>query len=472
MKSSEITKILINEISSLQSYDQETTLEMIRYFLDFKYERFSLYQIEIEEIEKKMAKKLLPHSAIEVSNLYWDQSLRLNFYAKIFKFFFYVKYNDNSPANLKHIETKMKLDRLETHDIREKVFDEYYTKDLSLKSVTKSVASFMSVVVSNDGRVDKKEWESFKFLLAKINLSYSLPIKNFNLSTVLKFSTISPELRLEYKKLLFAAAASDGFFRRSEHNFLMKIFQKLEIPGNHGKISNELLSVLSLSILLSDGELSPKEEKWFFENFKVKNLNYSINDAFLLLVVTSFRSDVFFKRSSFFEKIFSHSLKSFNIASRLFLVYAKNYLKLDSSICQNYSQVLAKMTNSADFHSFSMKVISEVITKEDLMLFMNVAFNDYHTLSKINKMISKEYVEKIYFSLETYNSKLEYYFLCSALFSDYKVSGSEYEVMWKKFASMKVNVNDFLQAINHYSLLIQKKISFDNYYTYLNDLSA
>lgn len=423
-------------------------------------------EAKVEGIFKKMAIKSLNVDAYQLANLYLSLEERTSIYYKFCMYSFLDYSNEKSADALCRLEERLKLDKLETLHIREDFFRRNYLEDADFSNITKGMLSYFWISFANDGVIDKGEWDYFKSISKKLELPKNVAITKFDLVTLVKFSSVNLETMKKIKKLLLGAALSDGVVQKSESGLIKKIINLLDISHLDSQLSMNSQLLMTMAVMLSDGKLTNAEKNWFGTIFKAVGKPFSMNEGFIFLDLVHKNTKMYFENKEFFSTIWGAKDKNFELVSRLYMTYAKYYLKNDSEKLLILEESL--QNRSVESIKFIKKIKNEEVTSEELMLLYGILTSDFYCLKKFNSSIDYKYIEKNFLNMKSTNTDIGYFFIASALMLDAKVVAGEYDLIWKKCEKLNLDFSKLERAIRNLALLNQKHYRIDTYHTYLN----
>lgn len=470
MRISEVKTLISYDISRFICLDDEKFVQLINGVSLNKFKFKSEVEKEVEIIYKKMELKLLKIDCYQLANLYLTHDDRIEIYKSFCNYFFFIYSNDKSPLALKRLEDRLKLDKIETLHYREDYFRKIYMQENDFTGVIKGMLSYFWISFANDGQIDKAEWDYFKSLCRKLNLGQKVSIQKFDLATLLKFTSVNVKKLQKIKEVILGAAQSDGVIKASEIGLIKKIVNLLDVSNIDLDLSENTELLMTLSVILSDEKLADGEKNWFLKMYKARGKALNMNEAFVFLDIVMSKDHLYHENLEFFNQIWGRKSSNFELVLRLYIAYSKYYLKVNEEKLKSLISLLDR--NNLESINFNKKINTGEVTKEELMILYGILTSDFYSLKKFNLYLDHNYFERVFLSIRSSGNKIEYFFTVCSLLIDDKITGKEYEIVWKKCAKLNLDFEQLESTIKDYSLLNQRQFNVNTYFTYLRQESS
>ena len=264
------------------------------------------------------------------------------------------------------------------------------------------------------------------------------------------------------------AIKSDGIIDKREVSALKSIVKKMHLGEFHDDHWKTVVPFVSLIALISDNEISKKEEEWFLKQYEEEFVISNVEQVFWLLSILVKEPNVFKDNKEFVQRLWNGENPVYDMANMLFLTFAKHFLKLDDKRINALADYF-KESREKDVVEEIDEIVSGKVVEEEILLIINLVLNERYDLDKINEYLNQAYIERVFKGIKIEDSKLKYLAICNSLFADDVSSASEYTTLWESFKSSRLNPDLLQSVIYDYSLCELKLYEMDDYHVYLRD---
>jgi len=467
MKRSDLNVIFCHEAALSLHLSQEKTKELLSYFFVWKWESYTDYLYHLEKIKSELQAAGLACNSFDLLNCYLDEDKKIEVYERMFKFVTRERIIKKGPSFILGMENRLLLKPQSTQPIRAKFIKEKYIVNSDLKAYTQAVLSSLMVSLGNDGQLDKKELQNCLELLEGVKrICPDFPVKSFDISNALDFVEVPLSEMKKLKKNIVQAIKADGKVDANEITSLKQMSKSISINEDSSETVNKIMPFCALAILISDGEISLKEKEWFMANYKCEEVINTIEEAFWFLSIISKAPKVLNEQQWFLSILWNREKPFYDLANCLFINFAKYFLSLDSSSYNSISEFLI-YDSSRKFKEILEAHRNNKVVEEELLLLLNLVFNERYDVSLLNEFLNKDYLLRVFKAFKNDNNPLMYYSAAQSLYSDETMSDEEYKLIWASFESMHLEATKLKDAVYDYSLYLQKELEIGEYFTYL-----
>lgn len=472
MKKKDLVILFCHEVSEKLYMDQRDRKSFFQIFEAWNWSNYTDFLYHLEEIGFELSRSGLNSKSSELLNCYFDYEEKFILYTKLFDFFSLDKKGKkykNAPKLLSDIEDDLFLKAKDTKFHRERYIHSKYFKGQSLQSYSKATMASLMVSFGNDGRLDKSELDGCLQLLGGLKgLCPDFPLSSFDLSNALSFTEVSYDQMKKLKRSMSKAIKADGKVDAREVTLLKDFSSRIAIDNNSEESIERMIPFCVLAVLFSDGEVTLQEREWFLNEYDYENIISNIEEAFWFLGIAIRSPKVMSNESWFLSMIWNREKSFYDMANGLFLNFSKYFLKTDDRQYRILSEFVG-LESSRRVKDIIKAHESNKVVEEEILLVLNLVFNQRYNAETINKFLTKEYLVRIFEALKTEESLLMYYATAQALFCDNTISSQEYNIVWKNFKSLKLDSSLLKETIFDHSLFLQRELEVGEYFTYLRE---
>lgn len=469
MKRRDLNVIFCHQSATYMHLSQEKTKELLSYFFVWKWESYTDYLYHLETLKTEVNSAGLVWDSCELLNCYLDEAKKLEMYQRLLSFITKEGAIKKAPEYLGLVENRLNLNKQDTQRIRDQFIRNKYLKDADLKKYTQAILSSLMISLGNDGVLDKEEFDNCIELLSGVRrFCPEFPIHSFDLSNALGFIEIPKSEMQRLKKSMVSAIKADGRVDASEISLLRQMSKTLSLNEDSNLNVERILPFCALAVLFSDGEITLKEKQWFIDNFDCERVIESSEEAFWFLSIVTKFPKIVREQQWFLSMLWNREKDFYDFTNRLFINFAKYFLKFDSATYESTCDYLI-YDSSKKFKEILCAHKSGKVVEEELLLLLNIVFNDRYDLSVMNEFFTHDYLTRVFKALKIEDNPLMYYSAAQSLFSDQNMNNEEYEILWKNFEGMHLDVNELKSAIYDLSLYKQRELKINDYYTYLRE---
>lgn len=473
MRRSDLVKLFCHYCCEELLIDKRERKSFFANFYAWSYESYSDFEQDLDRIKADIKNAGLRNEISELLNCYFSYEQKFDLYIQLFKFLTYSKKYKYAPKLLDFLEVTLLLNRSDYTELkRNYVYGKYYS-GTSLNEYASAILAYLMISFSNDSVLDKSELDTCKDLFSGIrNKCPDFPIKSFEFSHSLKFISAPVDELRRMKKDLSQAIMADGVIDEHEIKLVKKISTLINVEDACERTLEKIEPFCALSVLLSDGELTKSEVKWFENFYDLKNIVTTVEEAFWFLSIISksrstknLMADGSYGRK-LIGKIWNREKSFFDLANSLYLTFYKCFYRGSEEGFLYMADFMLEESGLQFKTTLEMLSRGEV-TREEILLVLNLIFNDRYDLKSLNKYLSQEQMTRIFTALKSSDSPLKYYAVVQALFVDHQLDLKEYEMLWKNFESLNLDSKKLGQVVYDYSLMRSREYSINDYFIYL-----
>jgi hypothetical protein len=467
MKKSDIVILFCQETSRKLHFDQAKTKELLSYFYAWTWESYTDYLYRLEEISTELKAAGLNCDSLELINCYFEYNKKFDLYERLFSFLANEKIYKKAPKLLSNLEKSLQINSHDALEVRKSFIQSKYFKEEGLKSYTQAVLSSLMISIGNDGVLDKNELDGCLDLLNGIKkFCPEFPIKSFDISNALSFIEVPQVEMKKLKKEIVNAIKSDGVVDSLEVSALKEMSKAVSVNNESTTNIDRMLPFCALAILFSDGEITLKEKEWFLANYKPEEVINNIEEAFWFLTIISKSPRILNEQQWFISMLWNREKPFYDMVNCLFINFGKYFLSFDQTTYRCITDYLVYDSSRKFKEILEAHQVGKVV-EEELLLLLNLVFNDRYDVTILNEFLNKDYLSRVFSAIKSDDSSLMYYASAQSLFSDRRMSDEEYQLMWKNFESLHLDSKKLKTAVYDHSLYLQQELEIAEYYTYL-----
>ncbi len=459
--------LMCHEICEDLHIDKVHRRNFFAYFYSWSFGSYNIVEDYVQDLDEKAGFFNKWKSSFKYINAKFEYEEKLDIFTRLFDIFALKIRNKKAPLILKEAYESLQIEKNDFERLRDGFYKSQYFNKAGLRDYSNALLFSLMVSYSNDGTLDINEFKNLREVLRNISKHMpKVPIHSFDIKNVLAVNAYSKDEIQKMRDEVVEAIKSDGEVHKKEIVAIKGIVKKMHLGEFHDDSWQVVAPFISLIALLSDHEISPKEEDWFLNHYEEEFVVSNIEQVFWLYSILIQEPSVFKKNRKFIGRLWNSKHPLYDMANMLFLTFAKHFLRLDEKRITALSDYI-KADRNKDIVESIDEILSDKVVEEEILLIINLVLNDRYDLDKINEYLNQKYIERVFKGIKIEDSKLKYLAICHIIYADNVLSASEYKILWEAFASSKLNPDLMQSVIYDYSLYHLKLFKMDDYHMYL-----